>query len=610
MRAEYPLAEQLLREAIGFSSSTHAGEQMSRLASQALSLVPAVARGDYLASSRMLAPAIVQEHQFLSDRVMLKGNVAACLCEAGRLARCEQLLRSALRESQPAGLDVYSGAYLAVLGCAKAGRGDAAMGIELIREGIADSIRGGDEQGADQSRVCLSVILRASGEPGEALVLAERALERLTVDDTCRFRRLAALEVAASLLSIGDVDAAASWAGAVVDEGFEGNQYHALRAAMILAEVERRQGRSREAVDRIRDQSEYLLSENPNWQVAMYCRAFPGLMGVIAQAVNPSRLPSHLLQMIPSETSEQILKETSSFLDPEMWSSLGERLVGAAEMDRYLARDGLPLCHVRLLGGLEVSVGGRAVRERDWKKRKARLLFAMLVTRQGRDVPRDQVVDYLWPEMDEDRAKNNLYVAWSTMKSVLCGSSEKRKPCPYVESVGGVCRIIGDVVRSDIDEFDDAMAMARDAESEGRAKDALSAYERIASLYRGDLLPGDVYDDWFASSREYYRSEFVDAMIRAAQLLVSADDPGNALIYLRRAIQADPVREDLYQRALRCQIGAGQRSSAIDTYMQCRSQLSESLGLDPSMETRQLYDQILAMEDRPRAIPMDPFGER
>jgi DNA-binding SARP family transcriptional activator len=255
-----------------------------------------------------------------------------------------------------------------------------------------------------------------------------------------------------------------------------------------------------------------------------------------------------------------------------------------------------------------VSIGGRSVRERDWRKRKARLLFAMLATRQGRDVPRDQVVDHLWPEMDEDRARNNFYVAWSTMKSVLGGASEKGKPSPYVECVGGVCRTVRDTVRSDIDEFEEALFAAREAESDARPKDALSAYECVANLYRGDLLPGDVYDDWFSSRRDHYRAEFVDAMLRASQLLIDAADPGNALMYLRRAIHSDPVREDLYQRALRCQIAVGQRSSAIDTYRQCRGKLSEELGLDPSGETRQLYDQILAMEDRPVAIPFDPLS--
>jgi len=609
MRAEYTLASELLRKAIAFAESSSSGQMMMRSASQALALVPALAWGDHLASSRMLAPSIVEGQQYLTDRIMLKGNAATCLCEAGRLSRCEQLLISALAESRSAGLDVYSGAYLAVLGCVKVGRGESEQGIATMNEGIAISIRGGDERGADQSRVYLAVALRAAGELTESLVVAERAFERLTIADSCSFRKLAALEVAASLLALGDASGAVIWAGAVAEEGFDGNRFHALRAAMILAEADRRMGRLEEAVARILAESEYLLSENPNWQVAMYCRAFPSLLGLVATALTPSRLPSHLLRMIPPENAEQILTETKAFLETALWRELGDRLIGQGGMDQYIARDGLPLCHARLFGGLEVSIGNRTVRERDWKKRKARLLFAMLATKRGRDVPRDQVIDYLWPDMDEERAKNNLYVAWSMMKSVLGGKGSAGTRSPYVENTHGVCRIVRDMVRSDIDEFEEALVAARDAETAGHEKDALSAYERIANLYRGDLLPGDVYDDWFSSLRDHYRSEFADAMLRASQLLIDAEDPGNALLYVRRAIQMDSLREDLNNHGLRCMIDAGQRSSAIEMYFQFRDRLSDELGLDPSPETRALYDQILAMEDQPIRIPFEPLSE-
>jgi DNA-binding SARP family transcriptional activator len=257
-----------------------------------------------------------------------------------------------------------------------------------------------------------------------------------------------------------------------------------------------------------------------------------------------------------------------------------------------------------------VSIGERSVRERDWKKRKARLLFTMLMIQRGQDVPREQIFDHLWPDMDEPRAKSNLYVVWSAMKSVLMGdSAEKGAKCPYVESLGGVCRSIRETVRTDVDAFEAACARAHEAEAEGRSADALRAYRQISDLYRGDLLPGDCYEDWFVNLREHYRSEFMDAMLRATELLLEANDPHTALIFVRRAIQHDQFREDLYQAALRCQIAAGQRSSAIDTYMQCRDKLCEELGLDPSAEMRALYSEILAMEDRPSPVAFDPLSD-
>ena len=107
-------------------------------------------------------------------------------------------------------------------------------------------------------------------------------------------------------------------------------------------------------------------------------------------------------------------------------------------------------------------------------------------------------------------------------------------------------------------------------------------------------------DDFFRSHRDSYRSQFITAMSRAAELLLHEDDPCEALLYARRGLSVDPLREDLYQLALRCHILAGQRSAAIEMFLQCRSTLGEELGLDPSTDTMRLYQEILAMEECPR----------
>lgn len=560
--------------------------------------------GDFVLGSRRASRQAAEPHNLLSSRIAARGNFAVCLCELGRLARCESILRATLVDIEASQSDVFAGAYLPVLGSVQAARGYDFAGTSLIREGIRRAAKCSDELAVGQARVYLAVVLRAAGQLDESLSEAERAFEKLLSMDDLLFRVLSALEVAASLLALGDIQAATRWVESARAIGIRGNPYVNVRADMILAEVDRLEGRLDDAVDRLAQHAEYIRSENPNWQIAMYARAFPALLGMLCMAVGPGSLPAHMLRMVPPRDAERSLLVARGFMPQEEWRALGKRLLGESEFSKFLARDGLPLCHVRMFGGLEVSVGSKTVRERDWRKRKARLLFAMLVCKRGQDVPRDQVFEYLWPEMDPERAKNNLYVIWSTMKSVLAGDSDNSGKSPYVESVGGVCRTVRDNVRSDLDAFEEMLAEAKTAEVNGDIKSAAGAYERIAELYRGDLLPGDVYDDWFLELREHYRIVFVDSMLRASRLLMDADDPDAALVFVRKAIQRDSLREDLYQCALRCQIAAGQRSAAIDTYFQCRARLDEELGLDPSPETRALYQEILAME------PIPPRPER
>jgi len=327
----------------------------------------------------------------------------------------------------------------------------------------------------------------------------------------------------------------------------------------------------------------------------MYIRAFPGLLGILAAAIGADRLPSHLLRMVTRPYADEALLMAREVLEPAAWDVLAERTVGtqaaAAIVADTAARPGV---RVRLFGGLTVETPDGPVPDRAWKKRKARLLFAMLVSRQGHDIPREQLMEHLWPDMDEQRAKSNFYVIWSAMRRAL-GAGTPAADC--VEHVAGICRVVPGLVRSDLDDFDEVNLQLQRAEKNKDLAELVQAAHALCTLYRAEMLPSEVYDDWFRPVRERYRVEFGDAMLRAARFCHAHGDHEQALKLIREGLDRDPWREDLYQAALRAQIDAGQRSGAVETFMTCRAKLSEELGLDPSAETRRLYDEVLAMEE-------------
>ena len=194
-------------------------------------------------------------------------------------------------------------------------------------------------------------------------------------------------------------------------------------------------------------------------------------------------------------------------------------------------------------------------------------------------------------------ARSNFYVVWNNMKHALSPELAKGKPVRTSRAAGGVCRVDDDSSHGPRRLRARPEARRAEAAATGR-RDARARPRRLADLYLGDLLPGDLYDDWFATLRERCRQEFSDAMLRGGELLRGRRrrEPPR-LRSLRAALAHDPWREDLYQAALRLQIAAGQRSAAIETYMTCMRKLAEDLGIDPSAETRRLYEQVLAMEE-------------
>jgi DNA-binding SARP family transcriptional activator len=567
------------------------------------SFVYAYALSDTASASRLLSRICSLPGVPLLWRLQAQGNLATLLYESGRLHASVTLLQSTLAECEDKKLTLLRLEYLGSLAAALAGSGDYDQAEVVAAEAIDGARLHADEFSAMANLLMRIAWRRASGRVEEAFEDAEDASAAFERLESSSMRWLAALEGAACRLALNEQSLAYDCASEVRQVAAElGSAYHLLRADIILAEIDRERGEYAAAVDRIAAQADYIRTESSNWQIAMYLRAFPGLLGVFAQAVGADKLPGHMLRMVLTEPARLGLDMARTILDPESFKTLAVRTLGLEEAEKYLAGGSRAVrLKVGLFGGLTVVTPNGPIQDGEWRKRKSRLLFAMLVARRGEDVPKDLLFERLWPEMDEDRAKSNFYVIWSAMKRVLC-SGPQTDECSYVEHRAGVCRAVSSRISLDLDDFDAAAADLRTAERARNIQDAIEAGERLCMIYHGDVLPGDLYDDWFGPLRERYRDAFGDAMLQAAELAADGGQTEASLRFIRAGLAQDLWREDLYQAALRYQISSGQRSSAIETYLACRTKLADDLGLDPSVETQRLYEQVLAMETAPSRV--------
>ncbi len=523
------------------------------------------------------------------------GNLGTALVETGRLGRAQVVLESAIASSERYGMRMLELSYRDSLALLHAMRADYDSAISTMRAAVAGCEILGDHMELSRQFAYLSMIARAAGRADEALEWAEQAMEESASLQCPWLQWMASIEVAASLLRQGDATAARRQAEWVRAECIEANcERYVLTADLVLAAAHLQSGEVDAAVARLSDHAKLIQSDHSVFLLVMYIRAFPLLLIAMSSfdAVSP-RVCAHLSSMLFDAAAKSCLDEGNA-RSLRQWSARAQGLPGSHRP-----------CRVKLFGGLEVRVGDRQVREKDWRKRKARLLFALMVLQRGRDMSREQVCDLLWPELDSERARNNFYVIWSIMKNALVPDGKKGAPLEYADNTGGLCRIDLERVDSDIEEFARCITSARDAESNGDSASALKCYHALGEVYRGDLLPGDVYEDFFASARDRYRMEFCDAMRRAVACAERLGDHAAALEFARRGLDTDPLSEDLYQAVMRSHIECGRRSAAIDAYFLCRQRLCDDLGLDPSSETMRLYDRILAMEENEPDPEMD-----
>lgn len=250
--------------------------------------------------------------------------------------------------------------------------------------------------------------------------------------------------------------------------------------------------------------------------------------------------------------------------------------------------------YVRLLGGFDIIIGGKTTSENHWRK-KSRLLFTILVLGQGRDITREFIFEQLWPSISRERATDNFYSVWSNVEKSLDSK-------PYILRTGQFCKIDQRLVKSDIAEFESASRRLLVERENSNA--LLDLFSKVESLYRGPLAPFETKNPYVLKQRARFRSIYTDAMISASDHALEIGDPRIGLWFARKAMEEENTREDVFFSLIRAQIANGQRCSAIRTFFQCKEYLREELGLDPSSETNELYQQLISID--PSLLKLTP----
>lgn len=254
----------------------------------------------------------------------------------------------------------------------------------------------------------------------------------------------------------------------------------------------------------------------------------------------------------------------------------------------------LPPLRINLLGGFEVLRGEVQVPESAWKRRRARLLLALLVVSKGHSMSRAEAVAALWPDCDYVLGRDRLYVTLGALRRALGQSSSGPG---YVEGADGRLWLNASLVTTDVDEFDEACdrALARVESDAVTVRRCLSARE----LYAGDLTIAGDATGTLQGRREEERRRFVDVMVAGAEASLRQGSASRAEWFARTARRADALREDVAEAELRALLAQGRVVEARGEYERYAQALIEATGLPPSGGMRRL------MGETEQASPRD-----
>jgi DNA-binding SARP family transcriptional activator len=217
--------------------------------------------------------------------------------------------------------------------------------------------------------------------------------------------------------------------------------------------------------------------------------------------------------------------------------------VGGSDVEearRRLIRVQAPRLYIRTLGGLSIHRGGWDGPAQVLDKKRLRSLLGLLTINIDTGVPRDSVMDVLWPEADPAAALNNLNQALYKLRRFLDPEFRDGASPMYLHSDSETVRLDRELVRTDLAELRRLGLRLTQAVGEAEQKDAARAILRMA---RGELLPELRYEEWMAAKQMSIEEELRSLLLPLATGKHSAADPLLATRAAAVLVELDPFDE-------------------------------------------------------------------
>ena len=247
------------------------------------------------------------------------------------------------------------------------------------------------------------------------------------------------------------------------------------------------------------------------------------------------------------------------------------------------------MVEIKLFGAHFVSIGGQAI-ERTPMKSVLALLFYLAEEGVSRHPHlREQLSELLWPGMPPTSGRKNLRQTLYELNKLLRGASHAPVILATRQSIGFNSSSPIDL---DTQQFENFL--------KGRT---IENYRKALDCYQGDFLadfylPGsEGFERWASNRREYYRRRFRETLHTLFEI-----DPENRANYARQLVENDPLDEEAVRKLMAVRAESGARSEALRTFENFRLLLEIELGIEPQIETLDLYRQI-AQDQATQAKP-------
>lgn len=266
----------------------------------------------------------------------------------------------------------------------------------------------------------------------------------------------------------------------------------------------------------------------------------------------------------------------------------------AAPLVRYSG--GMPLS-IAALGPLQVRLDSTPVTE--FRFERVRALLAYLLVESDLTHDRAALAFFLWPDMSQKSALQNLRQAVAMLRRAL---QDKHQPVPFIEATSKTIQFNASSEHVfDFAFFNQAISAVRSHthRSLEACPSCIEQLRQAVNLYRGEFL-ADVciesqqYEEWTQGIRARLHFQAVWASEQVLMYYARRQDYVSVVELAQKLLTIEPLCETGHQLMMEALAAQGHRHAAIHHYGRYQNLLCAELGVEPPEPATRLYQQLVA----------------
>lgn len=248
------------------------------------------------------------------------------------------------------------------------------------------------------------------------------------------------------------------------------------------------------------------------------------------------------------------------------------------------------------LGGFRILKDDQALRFTGKSPRKPLELLKALIAFGGVEVNQSSLLDALWPDLEGDKAQRAFETALYRLRKLLADDAAVVLKGGKLTLDAGRVWVDSAGIEHVFQDIDDVLAGVA---SETPVLDGLAS--RLLAAYGGHFL-SEESGEWAIARRERLRSRFLNALQGLARCFEAREAWDAAARCYRRALEIEPLMENLWYRLMVCHKHLAQTAEALAVYRRCRQTLSSALGIGPSEQAQALASALASANRESRSV--------